>query len=84
MTRVAKVHCDDTVFYFVDGVRSDAYDDEEVLSELLGNDFEVYWVRGAYSYDNNDQDQLLQRIESSETLEQFKELHDEYPELIES
>jgi hypothetical protein len=79
--RVAKVYpAQGTPFYFINGQRSDVYDEIGVLEEILGDNFKEYWVSDDATslYAPN----LMEDLEGTETIEQLEDLLEEFPDLL--
>jgi hypothetical protein len=83
--KVVKVYGKDgePPFYFINGTRSDAYDDLAVLQEIFGEEFQEYWLASEYVLENDEQDRAMSLLESAETLTDFEATLEDYPELVE-
>ena len=84
MSKVTKVYDQEnsTAYYFINGIRSEAYSDLTALQELLGEDFQELWLTVDNSRSAHD-DEILSRMEAAETDVEFAALVDEYPHLVE-
>ena len=77
--RVTKVYTEGRQpFFFVNGERSDAYDEIGVLEELLGDDFREVWINDDVDYFSAE----WQDLRDCETVEQFDDLIEENPDLV--
>ena len=66
-------------FFFVNGQRSDAYDEIGVLEELLGDDFQEIWLGESPEYASR----LLTDLVECDTLEAFEDLIEDFPDVVE-
>lgn len=85
MPRVVKVNGKggNPSYYFINGVRSDAWSDFDVLRILLGNELEEYWLSDDMYLEDPRDFEIMARMESAETLDEFQELVEQYPEMVE-
>lgn len=83
MSKVVKIYNQeqDTVFYFINGTRSEAFDDRSALEELLGDDFQEYWL--VFGPHTDQDDEFLSSMEAAETSDEFESLIEDHPHLIE-
>lgn len=84
MSSVVKVYNeeDGTYFYFINGSRSDAYDDRSVLDALLGEAFQEFAVvsdRNRTEFDR----EIISLMEAADSFDEFEELTEKHPHLIE-
>lgn len=77
--RVTKVYTEGrNPFFFVNGQRSDAYDELGVLEELLGDDFREVWIE-----ERPESIPVVWRdLKACESVEQFDDLIEEYPDIV--
>jgi hypothetical protein len=78
--RVVKVYEDGrTPYFFVNGHRSDALTELDVLEELLGEELTEYWLGEEPMYATD----LLTNLRGCDTIEVFEDLIEEYPDIVE-
>lgn len=84
MSSVVKVYNEDeqTFFYFINGSRSDAYDDRSVLDALLGEAFQEFVVVSERNRSEIDRE-TISLMEAAESFDEFEEIIEENPHLIE-
>jgi hypothetical protein len=64
-------------------LRSDAWSDFDVLRIVLGNELDEYWLSDDMYLEDDHDREIMARFETAETLDEFQELVEQYPEMIE-